>query len=182
MLARLVSYKRIDVAVRACTKLNRPLRVIGTGPDLERLKSIAGPTVEFLGRLSDADVNHHISRCRALLFPGEEDFGMTPLEAAAAGRPTIAYRAGGATETIIEGVSGLFFDEQKSDSLVEAIHRFERQDWDPQVLRKHAERFSVQVFQERFLDLLNRIGAPVDRELKKHPHGEYPLRAAEASA
>jgi glycosyltransferase involved in cell wall biosynthesis len=161
VLARLVSYKRIDLAVRACTKLNRPLCIIGSGTDLESLKAIAGPSVKFLGRLSDAEVNRYISRCRALLFPGEEDFGMVPLETAAAGRPTIAYRAGGATETIIEGVTGLFFDEQTPEHLADAIERFERENWDPKVLRKHAESFSTQVFQERFLSLLDHLGVPI---------------------
>jgi glycosyltransferase involved in cell wall biosynthesis len=161
VLARLVSYKRIDIAVRACTKLNRRLCIIGSGPDTESLKAIAGPTVEFLGRLSDTEVNRYISRCRALLFPGEEDFGMVPLETAAAGRPTIAYRAGGATETIIDGTTGLFFDEQTPEAMIDAIERFEQATWNPKVLRKHAEKFSAEVFQERFLALLDRLGVAI---------------------
>jgi glycosyltransferase involved in cell wall biosynthesis len=158
VLARLISYKRIDLAVRACTKLNRRLCIIGDGPDMQRLKEKAGPTVEFLGRLPDAEVNRYLSRCRALLFPGEEDFGMVPLETAAAGRPTIAYRAGGATETIIEGVTGMFFNEQTPESLADAIERFERYEWNPHILRKHAESFSTQVFRDRLLGLLDRLG------------------------
>src|SRR5580658_3884049 len=125
VLARLVSYKRIDLAVQACTLLGRRLVVIGDGPDRERLMANAGPTVSFLGRLSDAEVEHYAARCRALIFPGEEDFGMAPLEIAAAGRPTIAYRAGGAVETIIDGVTGIFFDRQEPEDLVGAIVRFE---------------------------------------------------------
>jgi glycosyltransferase involved in cell wall biosynthesis len=99
-----------------------------------------------------------MSHCRALLFPGEEDFGMTPLEAAAAGRPTIAYGAGGALETIVEGESGIFFREQTTESLVDAILRFEARHWDSKKLRIHAEKFDVPTFQRRFLSFLNHIG------------------------
>ena len=163
VLARLVSYKRIDLAVSACTKLNKRLIVIGEGPDRVRLESIAGPSVSFLGRLQDSEVEHYASRCRALLFPGEEDFGMAPLEIAAAGRPTIAFRAGGAIETIVEGVTGTFFDSQDPDDLACAIERFEKQAWDPLVIREHAEGFGTDVFRESFLDLLNRIGFDLPR-------------------
>jgi glycosyltransferase involved in cell wall biosynthesis len=102
VLSRLVPYKRIDLAIEACKLLNRRLVVIGNGPDRGRLERLAGPMVEFKGRLPDEDTAKYASTCQALLFPGEEDFGMAPLEIAAAGRPTVAFRAGGATETIIE--------------------------------------------------------------------------------
>jgi glycosyltransferase involved in cell wall biosynthesis len=161
VLSRLVSYKRIDLAVRACSERKRKLLVIGEGPDRKTLESMAGPTVSFLGRLSDADVEHMVSRCRALLFPGEEDFGMAPLEVAAAGRPTIAYRAGGALETIIENCTGLFFDRQSPESLGDAIERFERQQWSVKLLREQAEAFSVEVFQYRFRSFLRRVGVSV---------------------
>jgi glycosyltransferase involved in cell wall biosynthesis len=162
ILARLISYKRIDLAVRACSERGKKLVVIGTGPDRARLEAMAGPSVTFLGRASDAQVEYVVSRCRALLFPGEEDFGMAPLEVAAAGRPTIAYRAGGALETTIENVTGLFFDEQTPEALGDAVERFERQDWSPELLRRHSENFSVDVFQDRFRAFLRRIGAPID--------------------
>jgi glycosyltransferase involved in cell wall biosynthesis len=158
VLSRLIGYKRLDLAVEACTRLKRRLIVIGGGPDKRSLEAKAGPTVEFLGRLSDSEVNHYMSHCRALLFPGEEDFGMTPLEAAAAGRPTIAYGAGGALETIVEGESGIFFREQTTESLVDAILRFEARHWDSKKLRIHAEKFDVPTFQRRFLSFLNHIG------------------------
>jgi glycosyltransferase involved in cell wall biosynthesis len=161
VLARLVSYKRIDLAVRACSRLGRRLLVIGEGPDLDRLMATAGPTVSFLGRLTDAEVEHYASRCRALLFPGEEDFGMAPLEIAAAGRPTIAYRAGGALETIVEGVTGVFFDRQEVEDVADAIERFERMDWSRASLRCHAEGFSVDLFQSKMHAFLAHIGAPV---------------------
>jgi glycosyltransferase involved in cell wall biosynthesis len=158
VLARLVSYKRIDLAVQACTLLGRRLLVIGDGPDHERLAALAGPTVSFLGRLSDEEVEYYASRCLALLFPGDEDFGMAPLEIAAAGRPTIAYRAGGAVETIVEGVTGMFFDQQEPESLAMAIEQFEQVEWSGQAPRRHAETFGVDVFQARISAFLDRIG------------------------
>jgi glycosyltransferase involved in cell wall biosynthesis len=161
VLARLVSYKRIDLAVQACNLLGRRLLVIGDGPDRARLMTNAGPTISFLGLLSNASVEHYAARCRALIFPGEEDFGMAPLEIAAAGRPTIAYRAGGAVETIIDGVTGIFFDRQEPKDLAEAIALFERIEWNPAILRRHAEDFSTNVFQARFRFFLAKVGAPI---------------------
>jgi glycosyltransferase involved in cell wall biosynthesis len=175
VLSRLVGYKRIDLAVRACTELGRNLLVLGDGPDRKVLEEMAGPTVKFFGRVSDADVEHYVSRCRALLFPGEEDFGMAPLEVAAAGRPTIAYRAGGAVETIVEGITGAFFDEQTPESLADVIERFEKMEWSPETLRLHAERFSTPVFQERLLEFLRRVGAPVEDYI---PFAESPANTA----
>ncbi len=160
VLSRLIGYKRLDLAVEACTRLNRRLIVIGGGPDRKSLEAAAGPSVQFMGRLSDSEVNHYMANCRALLFPGEEDFGMTPLEAAAAGRPTIGYGAGGALETIIDGESGVFFPEQTVESVMDAIRRFEAQEWDSKRLRAHAEKFDVQTFERRFLGFLNHIGIP----------------------
>jgi glycosyltransferase involved in cell wall biosynthesis len=164
VLARLISYKRIDIAIEACSRLGRRLLVIGDGPDRDRLRAKAGPTVQFLSRLSDAEVEHYAARCRALLFPGEEDFGMAPLELAAAGRPTIAYCAGGAAETIIDGITGIFFDRQEASDLAEAMVRFERQEWSAKVLRSHAEGFGIDIFQARFRQFLAHVGAPIDQD------------------
>jgi glycosyltransferase involved in cell wall biosynthesis len=161
VLSRLVGYKRLDLAVRACSQRRKKLLVIGDGPDRKKLEAIAGPSVIFAGRLPDCDVEHVVSRCRALIFPGEEDFGMAPLEVAAAGRPTIAYRAGGAVETIVENRTGAFFDQQTPEDLGDAIERFERQTWSAEVLRRHAEGFSVEVFQQRIRSFLRRVGVPV---------------------
>jgi glycosyltransferase involved in cell wall biosynthesis len=161
VLARLIPYKRLDLAIEACSTLGRRLMVIGDGPDRAQLIAKAGPTVTFLNRLSDADVEYYAARCRALIFPGEEDFGMAPLEIAAAGRPTIAYRAGGAVETIIDGVTGVFFDRQDASSLAEAIQRFERREWSAEALRSHAEGFGIDVFQSRFREFLAKVGAPI---------------------
>lgn len=157
VLSRLVPYKRIELAVEACTRLNRPLVVIGDGPDRKRLESLAGPSILFLGRQPDTIVERYASRCRALLFPGEEDFGITPLEVNAAGRPVIAYRAGGATETVIEGATGLFFNHPTSDSLAAAIEDFEHHKWDQQTLRCHAESFDQRVFASRIRDFLSLV-------------------------
>jgi glycosyltransferase involved in cell wall biosynthesis len=160
VLSRLVPYKRIDLAVEACTKLGRNLIVIGDGPDRQRLEAMAGPTVRFLGRQSDRVVEHCLSRCRALLFPGEEDFGLTPLEANAAGRPVIAYRAGGATETVVEGRTGLFFEQASSGSLANAMEQFETQTWEQKTLRRHAAGFDYEVFAERFTAFVKMVAPP----------------------
>ncbi len=157
VLSRLAPYKRIDLAIEACKRLNRRLVIIGDGPDRERLQKLAGPKTEFLGRQPDSQVNHYASRCRALLFPGEEDFGMVPLEVNAAGRPVIAFRGGGAIETVIEGVTGVFFNKPTSASLVEAIENFEGRTWRQQLLRGHAEKFDRSVFTFRVLQFLGSV-------------------------
>jgi glycosyltransferase involved in cell wall biosynthesis len=170
VLSRMVSYKRLDLALEACSRLKRKLIVVGTGPYRRHLEAMAGPTVQFVGRVSDAEVVRLAASCRALLFPGEEDFGMAPLEVAAAGRPTIAFRAGGATETIVDGATGLFFDQQTTESLMDAIERFERQQWSSPEIRMHAEGFSVPIFRARMMRFLSRIGLPVrDTDLETVP-------------
>ena len=146
---RLASYKRVDLAVEVCTRLDRPLVVVGDGEMLPRLKAKAGPSVRFTGRLDDTAVRELMARSRALLFPGEEDFGIIPVEAMSAGVPVIAYGRGGAMETVIDGETGLLFPEQSAESLAAALRRFEacEMDFDPSRLHAHAENFSV----ERFL-------------------------------
>lgn len=157
VLSRLMPYKRIDLAIEACKRLGRRLIVIGDGPDRKRLEKLAGPKTEFLGRQPDHLVNYYASRCRALLFPGEEDFGMAPLEVNAAGRPVIAFRGGGAMETVIEGVTGIFFDKPESAALAEAIEEFESHFWHQQLLRRHAEKFDTGVFAFRVLQFLGSV-------------------------
>ncbi len=151
-VGRLVPYKRIDLAVRACTALGLPLKVGGSGRDLARLRSIAGPTVEFLGRVPDSDLPALMARCKAFLFPGEEDFGITPVEAMAAGRPVIAYAGGGALDTVIEGRTGAMFGEQSVEALVEALRRFDPHAYDPAAIRRHAEQFDTAVFGQKIRD------------------------------
>ena len=126
VVSRLVAYKAIDRAVIACSRSGRKLIVVGKGPDRERLESLAGPTVTFLGWKSDADVQALMQRCRAFVFSGEEDFGIAPVEAQACGKPVIAYSRGGALETVIEGESGCFFAVPTVEAVLDAIERSER--------------------------------------------------------
>jgi glycosyltransferase involved in cell wall biosynthesis len=172
VLARLVSYKRIDLAISACNLLKKRLIVIGAGPETEKLRALAGPTVTMLGHVSDAEATRYAGECRALLFCGEEDFGMAPLELAAAGRPTIAYAAGGALETIVEGSTGVFFDRQDVDSVAEAIRTFEAMSWNPHALRAHALRFDISQFRRKFTDLLTALGFPLGVGLVESPRPE----------
>ncbi|HEY8204454.1 MAG TPA: glycosyltransferase [Pyrinomonadaceae bacterium] len=157
VLSRLMPYKRIDLAIEACKRMNRRLIVIGDGPDRARLEKIADDRTEFLGRQPDKIVNYYAARCRALLFPGEEDFGMAPLEANASGRPVIAYRGGGAVETVEDEVTGVFFDHANNKSLAEAIEKFEDRRWDQYTLRRHAEKFDRSVFSFRVLQFLGSV-------------------------
>ena len=152
-VGRLVAYKRTELLIEACTRLGRPLRIIGSGPEERNLRRIAGPTVSFLGKLSQDELWDEYSRCRALLFAADEDFGMVPLEAQSCGRPVIAYGAGGSLETVRGGEddplrTGLFFVQQTSDSLAEGILRFEREEgtFKPAVAQAHAAQFATPNF------------------------------------
>ena len=160
VLSRLMPYKRIDLAIEACKRTNRRLIIIGDGPDRARLEKLGDDRIEFLGRQPDQIVNYYAARCRALLFPGEEDFGMAPLEANAAGRPVIAYRAGGAEETVVDGKTGVFFDQPNALALSEAIEQFESMHWSQILLRRHAEKFDRNVFAFRVLQFLGSVAPP----------------------
>jgi glycosyltransferase involved in cell wall biosynthesis len=149
VLSRLNTYKRIHLAVEAFNKLGRRLLIVGDGPHRPALERMAGPTVRFLGHVGDEEVTRLLMRCRALIFPGEEDFGITVLEANAAGRPVVAYQGGGALDSVEPGVTGVFFSEPSPDSLAEAVVRSGRVAWDRDVLRRHACRFDAAAFQER---------------------------------
>jgi glycosyltransferase involved in cell wall biosynthesis len=142
IVSRLREYKRIDLAVSACTELGLPLKVIGTGTAERKLKKIAGPMVEFLGYRNDEEVLRYVQQCKAFIFPGEEDFGIAPIEAQAAGKPVIAYGDGGALDTIIDGETGLFFKQQSVDALKSAITKFESMTFDPDKCQLNAARFS----------------------------------------
>ena len=155
LAGRLIPYKRADIVVEAFNRLGLPLKVAGTGTELDSLRAVAGPNVEFLGRVSDQELKDLYSHCQALIFPPEEDFGIVPLEAMAAGRPVIAYRKGGAMETVVEGETGIFFDRQDTQSLVDAIKAFDAGDFEPERARQQALKFDVEVFKEkmrRFVD------------------------------
>jgi glycosyltransferase involved in cell wall biosynthesis len=157
VVSRLNAYKRIDLAVRACTALGLPLVVVGAGPEREMLQGVAGPTVRFTGRLTDREVTSQFERCRAFILPGEEDFGLTPLEANAAGRPVVAFARGGTLDTVRDGETGVLFHEASVESLEEALRAVQARSWDPASLRAHAESFSEHVFEARFRDVLRSV-------------------------
>ena len=152
VLSRLVPYKRIDIAVEAFARLGLPLVIIGDGRDRARLEAMAGANVRFLGRQPDEVVQSYLSGCQALIWPGLEDFGLAPVEAQASGRPVIAYAAGGALDTVVDGVTGTFFYEQSSEALADVVDSFDATVFDPAVLRDHAAQFDVSRFRERILD------------------------------
>lgn len=171
-LGRFIPYKRFDLAIEACNRLQLPLVVIGKGRDEERLKRIAGPTIRFLGRLSDEEVIHYYRHCRAFLFPGDEDFGITPLEAQAAGRPVIAYGAGGALASVVDGVTGLFFREQTVESLVEVLATFNERNFDSDAIRNHALEFDTPRFQRRIMQFIEaRMNAEQTKEISTSMNG-----------
>src|SRR5215211_1363115 len=146
---RLIPYKRLDLVIQAFTALKLPLKVFGDGRDRDRLHALAGPNVEFLGQIGEEQRHDLFTSCRAFIFPGEEDFGITPLEAMSAGRPVIAYAAGGALETVIEGVTGRFFLQQSAAAVAAAVALARVDRYDPAVIRSHAEGFSRDVFLAR---------------------------------
>ncbi|MDQ7029414.1 MAG: glycosyltransferase [Ardenticatenia bacterium] len=159
IVSRLIPYKRIDLAVRAYNQLKRPLVIIGDGRDRHALEAMAGPTVRFVGRVSDEELPHWVQGCRAFVFPGEEDFGIAPVEAQAAGRPVIAYAAGGALDTVVEDVTGVFFHEPTPEALAEAVERVDMLAFDPQVIQSHARQFDVEHFKERFRHFVQEVMA-----------------------
>jgi glycosyltransferase involved in cell wall biosynthesis len=146
IVSRLIPYKRIDLAVQAATRLNLPLKIGGKGRDLDRLREMAGPTVEFIGYVPDDDLPDLMARCKAFLFPGLEDFGITPVQAQAAGRPVIAYGGGGSLDTVIPGKTGEHFHDMTVESLMAVMQDFDAFAYDSAVIRAHAERFDTQVF------------------------------------
>jgi len=146
VVSRLIPYKRIDLAVAAATALGLPLKVAGKGRDLERLQAMADDNVEFLGYVSDAELPKLMAKCKAFLFPGLEDFGITSVQAQSAGRPVIAYRGGGALDTVIPGVTGEHFDSMTAASLKSAMQNFDPRRYDPEKIRAHARRFDTSIF------------------------------------
>jgi glycosyltransferase involved in cell wall biosynthesis len=160
IVSALVPYKRIDLAVKAFTKLGYPLVVIGSGTDYKKLKEKAGNNIQFIGWQSDNVVRNHYARCKALIFPGIEDFGITVLEAQSCGRPVIAYYAGGAKETIdLNMPTGVFFKEQDVDELIRAVKDFEKNKklFNKQKIREHVLSYDRELFKERLKDEIQRI-------------------------
>jgi glycosyltransferase involved in cell wall biosynthesis len=154
IVSRLIPYKRIDLAVQAFSRLGRRLIIVGDGRDRAALEAMAGPTIEFKGRLPWHEVANLMAHCRAFIFPGFEDFGITPVEAQAAGRPVLAFAKGGALDTVIQGETGHFFYEQAVETLITAIEEFERMSFNPAAARANAERFSIERFRRELGDFV----------------------------
>ncbi|MDH5299870.1 MAG: glycosyltransferase [Gammaproteobacteria bacterium] len=150
LLGQLVAYKRADLAVKAFNQMGKRLVVIGEGEQYEELKRIAGPNIEILGRQSFEKIQQYYASCKALIFPGVEDFGIVPLEAMASGRPVLAYAKGGALETVIDGVTGLFFHQQTVEALMDVVHRFEglQADFVKAKISAHAQAYGVERFKQ----------------------------------
>ena len=157
MAGELVAYKRPELAVRAFNRLQAKLVVIGGGEMLERVRQLAGPTITVMGSQPFAVLRHHYSRCQALIFPGEEDFGIVPVEAMASGRPVIAYGRGGATESVIPGVTGVFFSEQSVEAILDAVRRFERTRFEPKQIAAYAARFGISRFKIEMTEQVDRL-------------------------
>ena len=160
VVGELVSYKRADIAIEACNRLGRRLVVIGGGEMLKRYRRLAGPTVTLLGSQPFASLKWHYARCKALLFPGEEDFGIVPVEAMASGRPVVAFRRGGAQETVLPNINGLLFNEQSVECMTNALLAFETSSFSSEVIVSTARRFSGQQFKMSF-------GAFAERKLEE---------------
>ncbi len=157
-LGRLVPAKHVDIAVAACTQLNLPLTVMGRGPEYERLKRMAGPTVTIAGYVPDKDAPRYLAGAESFIFASYDDFGITPIEALAAGTPVIAYKAGGALDYVRDGKTGFFFEEQTVDSLVKALKQFSNKKLKYDDIRHAAKSFSPQVFKQKmqqFIDTLS---------------------------
>jgi glycosyltransferase involved in cell wall biosynthesis len=149
MVGRFLPYKRFDLAIEAFNQLGLPLKIIGNGPERKRLQKKAKSNIEFVGLVSDEKLRDYYARCRAFIFPQEEDFGIAAVEAMASGRPVIAYQGGGALEIVQPGVTGLFFQEQTSEHLIEVVRKFNPNDFDPKVIREKAGEFDQERFKAR---------------------------------
>ncbi len=162
MVGRLLAYKRFDIAIQAFNKLGLKLKIIGRGPELERLKNMAGQNIEFITELiPDNKLSQYYSRCRAFVFPQEEDFGIVAIEAMASGRPIIAFRGGDIPEHMEEGRSGIFIENQTAEGIISAVKKFKEEDFDPQYIRNQALKFDKDVFKSK-------VKAYIEDEYNKH--------------
>lgn len=156
MVGRALAYKRFDIVIDAFNQLGFPLKIIGKGPEMKDLKNKSKKNIEFLGYVGDREISGYYSRCKALIFPSEEDFGITPLEAMASGRPIVAYRGGGALETVIENKTGAFFDKQTSQSIANAIKKLDLDKFDPVSIRNYAAKFDKEIFKGKIRNYIDR--------------------------
>jgi glycosyltransferase involved in cell wall biosynthesis len=175
IVARLIPYKRIDLAIQACNLLRAPLKIIGDGRDRARLQAMAGPTVEFVGSVDDTAKLRYLQRCRAFIFAAEEDFGIAPVEALAAGRPVVAFAAGGALDVVVEGKTGLFFHRQDPQTLAEALARVTDHAWDPLAISAHASQFDTGAFKTKLRQFVEEKAAQHTQHL---PAGRFPALAS----
>jgi glycosyltransferase involved in cell wall biosynthesis len=159
VVSALVPYKRIDVAILAAARLRVPLKIVGTGPELDRLRALAGPTVEFLGRLNDDDLRQAYRRAQAVLLPAEEDFGIVPVESLACGRPVIALGRGGASETMVPDETGLLVDQATPDAFADAMSAIGRRSFDLSAMRARAEMFGRDRFESQFASVVAELSA-----------------------
>jgi len=157
MVVRFLPYKKVDLAIAAFNKLGWPLKIIGDGPDRKRLKKMAASNIEFVGLVAENKLPGYFAGSRAFIFPQEEDFGITAVEAMAAGRPVIAYRGGGALEIVEEGKTGLFFNEQTPESLIGVLRRFESARFSPGYIRQQAQRFGKEIFKDKIKKFVEEI-------------------------
>lgn len=155
IVSRLVAHKKVDIAIRAFNRLGLPLKIVGSGPMEGDLRKVAGPNVEFMGSLNDNELKELYAKCRALVFPQEEDFGIVPVECMASGRPVIAYGKGGVLETVVDGKTGIFFHAQTPEAIESAVRRFEEMDFEPYSIREHARKFDVSSFVKKLREVVD---------------------------
>jgi glycosyltransferase involved in cell wall biosynthesis len=156
MVGRLIAYKRHDIAIQAFNKLGLPLKIIGRGPEMKRLQKMAGPNVEFLGRVSDEELPRYYSECQAFIFPQEEDFGIVAIEAFASGRPIVAFRGGDIVEHMEEGKMGIFFEKQSPEEIVDAIHKLKAIGFDKNYIRTKSLQFDKEIFKGKIKECLEK--------------------------
>lgn len=156
MVGRLIAYKRFDIAIKAFNDLGLPLKIIGRGPEINRLKKMAKLNIEFLGRVPDDKLAKCYAECKAFIFPQEEDFGIVAIEAMASGRPIIAYRGGDIPEHMISGQHGIFFDRQTPADIIAAVNKFNENDYDPEAIRASAKKFDKSVFKAKIKDYIEK--------------------------
>ncbi|MBI2195582.1 MAG: glycosyltransferase [Candidatus Levybacteria bacterium] len=157
IVSRLVPYKKVDIVVRAFNKLGFPLKIVGTGSQESTLKKMAKDNIEFLGHLTEKELLGYYQGCKCLIFPGIEDFGLTILEANSFGKPAVAYKDGGALETVVEGKTGIFFDKLTPDSLTRAVRKFDKMSFDSKTCMKRAGEFSFINFKNNFRSEIKRV-------------------------
>lgn len=158
IVSRFVPYKRIDIAIEAFNKLGLPLKIVGSGVEERRLKQMAKENIEFLGQnLTDSQLLFYYQNCRAIIFPGEEDFGLVPIEAQACGKPVIAYKAGGVLESVIEGKTGEFFSPQTPEALIKMVKQFKDDKYKFDDCQRNAQRFSQKIFIKNFKEFIKKV-------------------------